>query len=542
MFGLIYNLYKFCKKKAERKITIALLGLDNAGKTTLLNALKGEVEADTTPTFGFNTSTLQDGKYTIEVFDLGGGKSIRSVWSRYLAEVHGIVYVVDAADAQRFEESKKVLAEVLENQYMRDKPIAVFANKQDLPTASSPAEVVKGLGMAACRNTHNVVPCTAKSNAGEPVDPRLREGLRWLIGYVDREYSRLDPRVKTEAEEVRVEEALKKKEREERLKRQREERLRQQEEEAARAREVEKDNELHDGMAPSLAAAAAAGLQVQVLSPDPPTPQELRPRSTEPDPTDRGLCLVDPQPTPPNTIESPASKFPPPRRPASRDVGHASDLRPAVADQGTAASPAPPPPLGPLKALSNGQLVVPAALPGRAALPPLAPLAPSPLPPLQPPMDGHGSYGPGPGAGLAARPPSRPPSAQRIRGGEGGDEERAGASTSGGQGPAAAASPSRNWSAGSRNSTANGFVGGGVGGGMGSAGGVAESVVGHGDSSGGAEEQASASHAVRARLAASSGGGSSFADGVHRSNLSLGQHNRVAPEPAELPGTHAAQS
>ncbi|EFJ49054.1 hypothetical protein VOLCADRAFT_59967 [Volvox carteri f. nagariensis] len=274
MFGLLYNFYKFCKKKSERKITLALLGLDNAGKTTLLNTIKGEVQQVTSPTFGFNSSTLQEGKYKIEVFDLGGGKTFRSVWSKYLAEVHAIVYVVDAADSQRFEESKKALHDVLECHYMREKAILVFANKQDLPTASTAAEVVKGLGLATCRNSHNVFPCTAKTPAGTAVDERLREGLRWLTGFIDREYGRLNSRVEAETQEVRQEEARKKKERDERLRRQREERLRQQKEEEDRAREVEKENALHNGQGPALLTLPVNGQLEPQEAPEPLVPQQ----------------------------------------------------------------------------------------------------------------------------------------------------------------------------------------------------------------------------------------------------------------------------
>nr|A8INQ0.1 RecName: Full=ADP-ribosylation factor-like protein 13B; Short=CrArl13B [Chlamydomonas reinhardtii] len=409
MFGLLVNFYRFCRKKTERKITIALLGLDNAGKTTLLNSIQGEVDRDTTPTFGFNSTTLNEGKYKIEVFDLGGGKNIRGVWKKYLAEVHAIVYVVDAADPGRFEESKMTMAEVLENQFMRDKPICIFANKQDLPTAAPAAEVVKGLGLATCRNSHNVFPCTAKMPAGQDVDHRLRDGLKWLVGTVDREFGRLDPRVQTEAEEVRQEEARKKKEREERLRKQREERLRQQKEEEERAREVEKENELHDGKAPSLLAAgggvvgaAAAGVNGVMVDEQ----QELRPPGQHQEAPEalglhNGLALGLP-----HTIESPGKFPPPPRRPL--EAHPASDLRLVAPDQGVSSASGGPG-LGAMPSGSHGGGGVPpqpASLPHvRAALPPLPPSAP------QPSDAGVGSSGsasrhPGAHSSSAAAPPN----------------------------------------------------------------------------------------------------------------------------------------
>jgi ADP-ribosylation factor-like protein 13B len=93
MFGLLHNLYTWVRKKQEKRITLVLLGIDNAGKTTLLHTVRGELDKEVTPTFGFSSSTLDtDGrlsKYKVNVFDLGGGKNIRRIWKTYFSEVHG---------------------------------------------------------------------------------------------------------------------------------------------------------------------------------------------------------------------------------------------------------------------------------------------------------------------------------------------------------------------------------------------------------------------------------------------------------------------
>lgn len=77
----------FWGRKKSRKITVVLLGLDNAGKTTLMNTLKGDYGQSTTATFGFNRDVIQEGPHRLEVFDLGGGQRIRRIWRVYLAEV-----------------------------------------------------------------------------------------------------------------------------------------------------------------------------------------------------------------------------------------------------------------------------------------------------------------------------------------------------------------------------------------------------------------------------------------------------------------------
>ena len=65
MFGLIYNLYQYIKKKNERKLTLVLIGLDGAGKTTAINTIRGELDKEVTPTFGFQAQTTDEGKYKV---------------------------------------------------------------------------------------------------------------------------------------------------------------------------------------------------------------------------------------------------------------------------------------------------------------------------------------------------------------------------------------------------------------------------------------------------------------------------------------------
>ena len=88
MFTLAHNLYSYVRKSREKNLTIILIGLDNAGKTTLLYGLRNELpKADVTPTIGFRPSKLVSGKYTIQWFDVGGAKNFRRVWQSYYPEV-----------------------------------------------------------------------------------------------------------------------------------------------------------------------------------------------------------------------------------------------------------------------------------------------------------------------------------------------------------------------------------------------------------------------------------------------------------------------
>jgi len=219
MFTLAGNLYKYLKKRREKNVTIIILGLDNAGKTTLLFSLKDEISAtDTAPTVGFRQSKIVTGKYTIQWFDVGGAKNFRRVWTNYYSEVHGVIYVVDAAAEERLEESKEVLAQTLKAEGIPGKPVLVFANKQDLPGCMSEAELSKRLGMLDWKDcSYNVQACQAKPKPGdEKVDPRVGKGLRWLLDQIDSRYKVLNTRIEKEMEEVKERE---KKEKEEMRKR-----------------------------------------------------------------------------------------------------------------------------------------------------------------------------------------------------------------------------------------------------------------------------------------------------------------------------------
>ena len=124
------------------EIEISIFGIDNAGKTCFLRSLAGNFDFDSVPTVGFGQETFMYDDVKLKVFDLGGSENFRSVWKRYFAEIWGFIYVVDAADPDRFEESKAQLKEMVEHKMLKNKPLIFVANKQDKPNAV-PAEKLK---------------------------------------------------------------------------------------------------------------------------------------------------------------------------------------------------------------------------------------------------------------------------------------------------------------------------------------------------------------------------------------------------------------
>merc|ERR1711877_35129 len=136
--------------KAEK--SIVMVGLDAAGKTTVLYKLKlGEV-VTTIPTIGFNVETVEYKNIRFTVWDVGGQDKIRPLWRYYYQGMQGLIFVVDSNDRDRVEDAREELEKMLEEDEMRDAVLLVFANKQDLPNAMPAAEVTEKLGLHNMRN------------------------------------------------------------------------------------------------------------------------------------------------------------------------------------------------------------------------------------------------------------------------------------------------------------------------------------------------------------------------------------------------------
>jgi ADP-ribosylation factor-like protein 1 len=152
-----------------------ILGLDNAGKTTILYKLQvGEV-VTTIPTIGFNVETIKYNNIKFQVWDLGGQTSIRPYWRCYYSNTDAIIYVVDSSDRDRIAIAKQELCAMLEEDELRDTVVMVFANKQDLEGCLSVAEVSEHLGLTNIKNRQwSIQKTSAVSGEG------LYEGLEWL--------------------------------------------------------------------------------------------------------------------------------------------------------------------------------------------------------------------------------------------------------------------------------------------------------------------------------------------------------------------------
>jgi len=159
----------------KKEMRILMVGLDAAGKTTILYKLKlGEV-VTTIPTIGFNVETVEYKNISFTVWDVGGQDKIRPLWRHYYQNTQGLIFVVDSNDRDRVDDAREELSKMLNEDEMRDAVLLVFANKQDLPNAMTAAEVTDKLGLHNMRNRQWFIQ-SACATTGDG----LYEGLDWL--------------------------------------------------------------------------------------------------------------------------------------------------------------------------------------------------------------------------------------------------------------------------------------------------------------------------------------------------------------------------
>ncbi|MBA0781445.1 hypothetical protein Gotri_002370, partial [Gossypium trilobum] len=141
----------FSRLFAKKEMRILMVGLDAAGKTTILYKLKlGEI-VTTIPTIGFNVETVEYKNISFTVWDVGGQDKIRPLWRHYFQNTQGLIFVVDSNDRDRVVEARDELHRMLNEDELRDAVLLVFANKQDLPNAMNAAEITDKLGLHSLR-------------------------------------------------------------------------------------------------------------------------------------------------------------------------------------------------------------------------------------------------------------------------------------------------------------------------------------------------------------------------------------------------------
>uniref|UniRef100_A0A8C5DF90 ADP-ribosylation factor-like protein 3 n=1 Tax=Gouania willdenowi TaxID=441366 RepID=A0A8C5DF90_GOUWI len=155
--GLL-SILRRLKQSPDQEVRLLLLGLDNAGKTTLLKQLAAEDISHITPTQGFNIKSVQSDGFKLNVWDIGGQRRIRPYWKNYFENT-------DVLE----------LADLLDQEDLAGVPLLIFANKQDLTTASTASELAEGLHLHTIRDRMwQVQACSALTAEG------VQDGMIWV--------------------------------------------------------------------------------------------------------------------------------------------------------------------------------------------------------------------------------------------------------------------------------------------------------------------------------------------------------------------------
>lgn len=173
--------------KVPSDARILMLGLDGSGKSTLLYKLKYNEAVVTVPTVGFNVEMLETKEkgFVLTVWDIGGQDMMRVHWEHYYQDTAGLVFVVDSKDKSRMTEAKQELEKILENKSLKDLPLIVLANKQDLPGATSVKDIAEMLNLKEiCGKRHWFLQSSsAKTGAGlEECFRMMAHFLRTAVG------------------------------------------------------------------------------------------------------------------------------------------------------------------------------------------------------------------------------------------------------------------------------------------------------------------------------------------------------------------------
>ncbi|CAI2736830.1 unnamed protein product [Schistosoma spindalis] len=174
----LFTILKKLKQK-EKEVRVLILGLDNAGKTTIVKKFNGEDINSISPTLGFSIQTLEHMGFKLNIWDVGGQKSLRSYWRNYFETTDALIWVVDSSDRLRLEDCRIELSKLLVEERLAGATLLVFANKQDLSSSLKSSQIRELLQLDKITTHHwLILGCSAVT--GE----NLLDGINWLLNDV----------------------------------------------------------------------------------------------------------------------------------------------------------------------------------------------------------------------------------------------------------------------------------------------------------------------------------------------------------------------
>ena len=174
--------------ESKEKLDIVTCGLDNSGKSTIINQLKPVKQRtdNISATVGYNVESFSKGKVNFTVFDMAGAKKFRSMWESYYKDVQGVIFVIDSSDVVRLCVVKDEVKMLSEHPDLRGVPVLFYANKMDIPGAKTPQELVEELELTEliADRPFNIFASDARRGLG------IEEGINWLTKSVFPKLSR----------------------------------------------------------------------------------------------------------------------------------------------------------------------------------------------------------------------------------------------------------------------------------------------------------------------------------------------------------------
>ncbi|WBW72027.1 GTP-binding protein involved in beta-tubulin folding Alp41 [Schizosaccharomyces osmophilus] len=171
--GLLTILRK--QKWKEKEARVLLLGLDNAGKTTILKRLLNENTITVSPTFGFQIRTINVEGLHLTIWDIGGQKTLRSFWKNYFESTEAIVWVVDSLDESRLLECKHQLHELLLEEKLLNISLLILANKSDAAGSLDAKTIEQLLHLDELKSRHYCI-LSVSAITGDGI----QEAINWL--------------------------------------------------------------------------------------------------------------------------------------------------------------------------------------------------------------------------------------------------------------------------------------------------------------------------------------------------------------------------
>ncbi|XP_008111756.1 putative ADP-ribosylation factor-like protein 5C [Anolis carolinensis] len=163
----------------SREHKVIIIGLDNAGKTTILYQFLMNEVVHTSPTIGSNVEEIVMRKTHFLMWDIGGQETLRSTWNTYYSNTEFVILVIDSTDRERLTMTKEELYKMLAHEDLRNAAVLIFANKQDIKNSMSTSEISKFLTLSSIKDhPWHIQGCCALTGEGLPA------GLEWMVSRV----------------------------------------------------------------------------------------------------------------------------------------------------------------------------------------------------------------------------------------------------------------------------------------------------------------------------------------------------------------------